>query len=122
MSLIPTVDIFSYSISKDEVPRFVNSTSHFGGIAVRSKDKKIKENLERERKKESKNLVLAYCHDDILAIANGVTSASGVGMGLGNGEVRQTGHVGCCRSHGSTHSRWNRWPHSGSIRSTSPSP
>uniref|UniRef100_A0A0A9DKT6 Uncharacterized protein n=1 Tax=Arundo donax TaxID=35708 RepID=A0A0A9DKT6_ARUDO len=40
-------------------------------------------------------------------------------MGLGSGEVRQTGHVGRSRSHGSTHSRWNRWPQSGSARTTS---
>lgn len=56
------------------------------------------------------------------ADASGVTSASGVGMGLGSGDVRQTGHVGRCRSQGSTQARWNRWPQSGSTRTTSPSP
>jgi hypothetical protein len=71
----------------------------------------------RERERGKKNSP----HDG-RADASGVTSASGVGMGLGSGDVRQTGHVGRCRSQGSTQARWNRWPQSGSTRTTSPSP
>lgn len=71
----------------------------------------------RTREREKRNSP----HDG-RADASGVTSASGVGMGLGSGDVRQTGHVGRCRSQGSTQARWNRWPQSGSTRTTSPSP
>lgn len=52
-------------------------------------------------------------------LARGTTSARGVDSGVGNGEVLQTGHVGCNLSHGSTHGRWNMWPQSGSSRSIS---
>lgn len=51
--------------------------------------------------------------------ASGTTSARGVASGVGNGDVRQSGHEGCSRSHGSTHLTWNTWPQSGSCRSSS---
>lgn len=52
-------------------------------------------------------------------LARGTTSARGVESGVGKGDVRQTGHVGCSRNHASTHLRWKRWLQSGSNRSMS---
>ena len=49
----------------------------------------------------------------------GATSARGVARGVEAREFRQIGHVGCSRSHGSTHLRWKTWPQSGKSLSVS---
>lgn len=52
----------------------------------------------------SEYIIILIMYQSLL-LASGTTSANGVDNGVGRGEVRQTGQVGCNLSHGSTHLR-----------------
>jgi len=61
--------------------------------------------LQRPEGTQRLNIIFLHYIGQSRLLANGTTSARGVARGEGNGDVLQTGQVGCSLNHGSTHLR-----------------